>query len=143
MHLENSNAETYPERPASSATIHRAKQIVSYLGVGIGTAALEFLLFQFLYLVCHVNVSVSNIVAVLVATICNFALNGTITFRKTSNYMRSLVLYILLFLFNTLFSTAAITFFVNQGAPAAIVKIITMLCIVVWNFFLYKKVVFL
>lgn len=120
----------------------RIVQILTYLAVGGGTALLELIIFSVLYYALALDPAISNIIAVLIATATNFLLNGTVTFRGSSNLLRSVILYILLFLFNTCFSTATISYFVNAGLPALGVKLFTMVCIVIWNYVLYKRVVF-
>lgn len=118
------------------------KQILVYLLVGGGTAILELALFQILYALTPIGAGVSNVIAVVVATACNFALNGTVTFQHSSNLTRSIVLYCLLFAFNTALSTVVITMADTLGVPPILAKLATMACIVCWNFILYKKVVF-
>ena len=118
------------------------RQIAIYLLVGGGTALLEVTLFQFLYLFTPLGASLANVIAVVTSTACNFALNGTVTFRASSNLARSALLYLLLFTLKTVFSTVVISFAVEAGAPALIAKLATMACIVTWNYFLYRKVVF-
>lgn len=118
------------------------RQIVEYLAVGGGTALLELVLFQFLYAVIQLGPAISNVIAVVIATASNYTLNGTVTFKAATNRTRSIVLYCLLFVFNTAFSSATISYLVDLGCPALPVKLATMCCIVCWNFFLYKKVVF-
>lgn len=120
----------------------RIVQILTYLAVGGGTALLELVVFSVLYYALILDPAVSNVIAVLIATATNFLLNGTVTFRGSSNLLRSVILYILLFLFNTCFSTFTISYFVSVGLPALGVKLFTMVCIVIWNYVLYKKVVF-
>lgn len=120
----------------------RIVQILTYLAVGGGTALLELVIFSVLYYALLLDPAVSNVIAVLIATATNFLLNGTVTFRGSSNLLRSVILYILLFLFNTCFSTFTISNFVSVGLPALGVKLFTMVCIVIWNYVLYKKVVF-
>lgn len=118
------------------------RQIASYLLVGASTALVELALFQILYLFTPMGVVESNLIAVFVSTACNFALNGTVTFKTSSNMLRSVVLYVALFLFNTAFSTFTIAALVGLGVHSFIAKVCTMACIVLWNFVLYKKVVF-
>lgn len=103
---------------------------------------MEVVLFQALFLLTPVGVAAANIIAVIVATACNFALNGTVTFKQSSNFLRSAVLYLLLFCVNTTFSTTVISIAVAGGIPSLLAKIFTMGCIVVWNYVLYKKVIF-
>ena len=56
--------------------------------------------------------------------------------------MRSMVLYVVLLAFNIAFSTFAIGWLVGVGAEPAVAKVFTQGCVVVWNYFLYNKVVF-
>ncbi|TJW11344.1 GtrA family protein [Parvibacter caecicola] len=118
------------------------RQIALYLAVGASTALLELLLFEGLYLFVGVDVFWANVCAVVVATAANFALNGTVTFKGASNVLRSAVLYCALFILNTLFSSSVIAVLVGWGAPEYLAKLSTMVCIVAWNYFLYRKVIF-
>lgn len=127
---------------ASSSFKALAAQASKYLGVGAGTALLELALFWLLSSPLHLDVAIANVIAVVVATVTNFLLNRSVTFASTSNPVRSAVLYALLFAFNTAFSTITISYFASLGAPAIVVKVITMACIVCWNFVLYRKVIF-
>ena len=116
-------------------------RIVKYLAVGGSTALLELFLFWLLTSM-SINVVYANIAAVLVATATNFLLNGLVTFKSSSNMLRSAVLYCLLFAFNLCSSTTVIAFLSTQGLPAVAVKFCTQACIVCWNYLLYKKVIF-
>ena len=116
-------------------------QVVKYLVVGGSTALLELFLFWLLHAI-GANVIYANIAAVLVATAANFALNGIVTFKTSSNLVRSALLYAALFAFNLTFSTTVIAQLSAMGLPAVAVKFCTQACIVCWNFVLYKKVVF-
>lgn len=117
-------------------------QILQYLGIGVGTALLELGLFELLFEILHIDIVVSNVIAVIVATTVNFLLNGTVTFRGSSNFLRSVILYILLFLFNLFFTSTAISLLVEAGVNSAIAKVATQICVTIWNFILYRKVVF-
>lgn len=119
-----------------------ARQGALYLFVGAATALLELVLFQFLYACGVMDVAPANVTAVLVSTAVNFLVNGNVTFKGTRNPLKSLVKYIILFAFNTVFSTVVISLLVSIGWPSLVAKMLTMLCIVVWNFVLYRKVVF-
>lgn len=100
------------------------------------------MLFQLLYYLAGWSVAVANVTAVATATVCNFLLNRGFTFQSTSNPVRSAVLYGVLFAFNTCFSTVVISLLVGQGIDATLAKLATMVCIVCWNYVLYRKVVF-
>ena len=118
-----------------------AHQGVLYLGVGAMTAFLELVLFQGLYSSGIVGVAPANVIAVLTSAAVNFLVNGNVTFKGLQNPVRSLIKYAILFVFNTIFSTAVISLLVSIGWPSFVAKVLTMLCVVTWNFILYRKVV--
>lgn len=118
------------------------KRIARYLTVGGGTALLELVLFQVLYYLAGWDVAVANVCAVITATLCNFLLNRGFTFKSTANPVRSAVLYVILFAFNTCFSTTVIALLVAHAFNATLAKLITMACIVCWNYVMYHKVIF-
>ncbi|MGI6220706.1 MAG: GtrA family protein [Coriobacteriales bacterium] len=119
-----------------------AGQGLRYLLVGGSSALIELALFHLLHSVLTLAVAPSNITAIVVATACNFLLNRSLAFKSTSNPVRSLVLYLILFAVNMTFSTLVIGALEPMGVPATLAKLGTMCCIVIWNFVLYRKVIF-
>ena len=117
-------------------------QAFKYVVVGASSAAIELAIFQVLSAVLGLALTYSNVIAVVISTTFNFLMSRNVTFKSTSNPVRSLVLYLLLFAFNTTFSTVCISFLAAQGIYPLVAKVCTMACIVLWNFVLYKKVVF-
>lgn len=117
-------------------------QIVRYAFVGGASAAFELVVFQALYALAGIGIAPSNIIALVASTAVNFTLNRSLAFKSTANPARSLVLYLVLFVFNTTFSTLAITWLVGLGIHSVVAKLMTMFCIVMWNFVLYRKVIF-
>ena len=126
-------------QPAPKKTLFQA---IKYLMVGGSSAAIELVLFQLLSAVFAIPLAAANVTAVVVSTVFNFLVNRNVTFKSTSNPLRSLVLYLLLFALNTTFSTAVISLLAAQGIYPLVAKVCTMACIVLWNFVLYKKVIF-
>lgn len=118
-----------------------AKQGMGYLVVGGVSAAIELGLFQILILL-SVSIPVSNVVAVVVSTVFNFAVNKNVTFKSTSNILRSAVLYVLLLLFNTALSTIVISLLSSSGWAPILAKALMMCVIISWNFVIYRKVIF-
>ncbi len=117
-------------------------QIVRYAFVGGASAVFELVVFQALYALAGIGIAPSNIIALVASTAVNFTLNRSLAFKSTANPARSLVLYLVLFVFNTTFSTLAITWLVGLGIHSVVAKLMTMFCIVMWNFVLYRKVIF-
>lgn len=116
---------------------------IKYLIVGSSSAVIELVVFQVLLSIAHFPIELSNIAAICCSTAFNFLMNRSFTFKSTSNPLRSLLLYIALFAFNTALTTTVLSFMVGVfGWNPTISKIITMACVVAWNFVLYRKVIF-
>jgi len=122
--------------------VQLAREVGRYLLVGFSSAGLELLLFMLMQSWMKVDVIIANPVAVTVATAFNFLLNRSFTFKSASNPARSLLLYLLLFAFNQCFTTFTIVLLVDHGLAALPAKLFTMGCVVLWNFALYRKVIF-
>ena len=118
------------------------RQGLWYLFVGGSSALIELAIFEGLYRLVGLAVAPANIIAVVLATAYNFLMNRQVTFKATSNPVRSLVLYLLLFAANLALSTWAIGVMIDFGVPSTIAKLITQVAIATWNFFIYKAVVF-
>ena len=132
-------ADVCDPQPAPKKTLFQA---IKYLVVGGSSAVIELVLFQLLSAVFAIPLAAANVVAVVVSTVFNFLVNRNVTFKSTSNPLRSLVLYLILFALNTTFSTVAISLLAAHGVYPLVAKVCTMACIVLWNFVLYKKVIF-
>lgn len=127
------------------------KNFGRYLIVGFSSAAIELSLFWVLYELLGlrtivsplgITILISNVIALTTATAFNFIMSYTWTFNTTSHPARAIILYLLLFLFNQVFSNMAIVFMLGVGVSSLLAKVITMACIVCWNFMLYRFVVF-
>ena len=118
------------------------EQGMRYVIVGLSSAAIELLAFFLLFEVFGVFVVASNIAALSLSTAYNFTLSRNWTFKSVSSLPRSMALYLLLFIWNQLFSSWAIVGLIDMGLYAVVAKVITMAIIVCWNFVLYRKVVF-
>lgn len=121
------------------AVIRTAK----YLFAGGSSALIELLIFQSLCSLLHDSVVVANLIAIACSTVYNFAFNRNVTFKSSSNVVRSGVLYCLLLLFNSAFSTCFIAVASGMGLLPIVAKIISMCCTVCWNYVIYRKVIFI
>jgi putative flippase GtrA len=118
------------------------RQGARYLVVGFSSAAIELGIFSLLFYVFHVDINIASPVSLVLSTIYNFFMSARWTFQGTSNIVRSAVLYLLLIAFNTWFSSWMPGVFASWGWPGIIAKMGTMACYTLWNFFLYRKFVF-
>lgn len=116
---------------------------IRYILVGVASAAIEFSIFMVLFNIANTGIALSNFAALSTSTLFNYFANKTYTFRSLSHPIRSAVLYLLLFAFNTWFTSIAISFLVSLGVAAAIAKIVMMCCVPLWNYFIYRNLIFL
>jgi putative flippase GtrA len=122
--------------------LEKSLQFIRYLAVGSASALIELGVFWLLRQVLAVDTLFANPVAITLSTCFNFVLSRTWTFRSVSSLPRTIALYISLFVFNQAFSTFTIIQLEGLGCYTLVAKIITMACIVLWNFVLYRKVIF-
>ena len=118
------------------------RQGLSYVLVGGTSALLELGVSQLCYAFFHLDHTIANPIAAVVAMIYNFTLNRNLTFKSSSNPARSAVLYLLLWAFNLFVTTTVIGFLLNAGVHSAVAKLLTQAMVVCWNFFLFRKVIF-
>jgi putative flippase GtrA len=117
-------------------------QGVRYVLVGGSSAALELVIFWVASNPFQLDVKVANVIAVLIATVANFAMNRQWTFKSSSHWLRSAILYVTLWTLNLVFTTSVIAFADANGFNATLAKIGTMAVVTLWNFWLFRKVVF-
>ena len=84
-----------------------------YLLVGVGTALLELVLFQWLYLSAILPLAWANIVAVIIATATNFLLNRNYAFQIRES--RGAALRYAILAFATLFVTTVLFSVIIHG----------------------------
>ena len=90
---------------------------IKYLFVGGSSALLELILFRLIVSAGTVTLALANVAAVVAATTYNYILNKRWSFSSRKWSMRSLFLYLLLFAFNTTFSSIFITATSEIGFP--------------------------
>lgn len=118
-------------------------QFIRYLITGVASFIAEYLLFLFLYDNLHVQYIYANTIVYSIIFVINFMLNRFWSFRSKSNFRRQLALYLVLFLFN-LAATNAMMYLLSGifMISPEISKILVMGMIVIWNFIIYKKVIY-
>lgn len=130
------------ERLADQSPLARGiRQAFMYYGVSIMQTFVEFGVFALAQLALPTGVA--NGIAVACSGSFNFLMNRTITFKASSNFWRSVALFIALYVWNFLFGTwfigwAAASF----GCPEMVDKFITMAMQGIWGFCLCKWVIF-
>lgn len=115
---------------------------IRYLLVGFSSAALELIMFFALFNILIIDVRFANIIALFCSTVFNYIMSSRWTFKVQGFRVRSIVYYLLLFIFNQTFSTLVIVWLIEGGWVPLVAKLFTMACIVTWNFILYRSIVF-
>lgn len=130
------------ERLADQSPLARGiRQAFMYYGVSIVQTFVEFGVFALAQLALPTGVA--NGIAVACSGSFNFLMNRNITFEASSNFWRSVALFIALYVWNFLFGTwfigwAAASF----GCSEMVGKFITMAMQGIWGFCLCKWVIF-
>lgn len=126
---------------AHQAAAPFAKQLGGYSLVSITQTFVEFGVFALANLL--VPAKLANAIAIICSASYNFILNRNVTFKASSSFARSLALFILLWVWNLLFSTAMITLLpAATGIGPLAAKLITMCCQGIWGFLLCRYVIF-
>ena len=125
------------ERLADQSPLARGiRQAFMYYGVSIVQTFVEFGVFALAHLALPTGVA--NGIAVACSGSFNFLMNRNITFKASSNFWRSVVLFIALYVWNFLLGWAAASF----GCPEMVGKFATMAMQGIWGFCLCKWVIF-
>ncbi|MGR6876895.1 GtrA family protein [Bifidobacterium angulatum] len=102
----------------------------------------EFGSFTLLHLLT-VPSTIANAVAIVLSASYNFLMNRNVTFKSSSNFTRSVILFITLWAWNYLFGSTMLTWLPqNLGWDAIPVKFLTMGCQFAWGYPLCKHVIF-
>ncbi len=119
------------------------EQITKYFGVSFTQTFVEFGVFAFLEVI-GLPFRIANTVAIACSGSYNFIMNRNITFKASSNFVRSVILFILLYLWNLLFSNVMMGLLPTiLGIPTTVVKVLCMCCQGIWGFLLCKHVIFI
>ena len=120
-------------------------QFIRYLLTGAFCAGLEYLSFLALHSGLGWGLIWANTLAFSLGLIASFSINKFLVFTATQvqQTRTQFLAYCLLAGLNYCISTGLLLLLVQQlGMPAWLAKGLTMACVVIWNFVLYKKVIY-
>lgn len=116
-------------------------QFGKYFSSGIFAAALEY--FSYLILFCYLSLKVSHSISMTLGFILSFILNRFWSFKSKENFAKQFTYMIILFLINLRISNILIDqLTVTLKIHAFISKLLVMGLIMLWNFIIYKKVIY-
>ena len=87
--------------------------------------------------------AMQTFVAVFCSGSFNYVMNRNVTFKSSSNYARSIAMFVAMYCWNLLFSNLMMAWIPGLlGWPTMAVKIVTMGMQAVWGFLLCRYVIF-
>lgn len=118
------------------------RELVSYFGVSATQTVVEFGAFTVLQLM-NLSNPVPSVASIVCSGTYNFVMNRNLTFKSTSNLPRSVVLFILLYVWNFVFLQLMLGILPGAlGWSPVGIKFFTMMCQGVWGYLLSKFVIF-
>ena len=119
------------------------EQLTRYLITGFSSFFLEYLLFFSMFKLMNIYELISNTIAITIVFWFNFLVNRFWSFKSKSKFSKQLFLYGCLFVFNTGISNLFIYVSSNHlNISPLLSKVFIMGLIVIWNFILYKTVIY-
>lgn len=126
-----------------------SKNVQQFLKFGVGgalTLTTDYLTFTLLFAL-DVPLFIASTTSFLAGFAVSFSVNRIWVFgatKATQHHQthKQLALYIALLVFNILFTYYFIFFTGKLGLSAYVAKLITMILVMLWNFVLYKKIIF-
>jgi len=122
-----------------------ANRIVRFLLGGSVTVVCEYVVFYVLYVLFHWNLLVANSLSFGVGLGISFLFNRLWAFKQ-DNFRRKvhhqLLMYIALAATNLVFNNLIVAGLKDFGLDPRIGKIVAIVAIAVWNFLLYKSLIF-
>ena len=118
------------------------RQMLSYGGVSAIQTFVEFGVFAILQLT-GLPFRLANAAAVFCSGTFNYVMNRNVTFKSSSNYARSITIFVAMYCWNLLFSNLMMAWIPDLlGWPTMAVKIATMGMQAIWGFLLCRYIIF-
>lgn len=117
-------------------------RIIRFVISGGSAAIIEYGTFLLLSLALHTNVLVANSISFLCGLITSFLLNKHWVFGSKNAAHKEFVHYFILAIVNLCISTGLVWFMVNIHIPSFVAKLIAMVIIAIWNYFIFSRLIF-
>lgn len=120
------------------------KRLIRYLFSGGSAFLTEYLIFLVLFYVAKSNITTANILSFISGFGVSFLLNRSWVFKSSNQHYRiktQIIYYVGLGIFNLVFSTISVNI-IHNYTPGYLAKMSVVVLIAVWNYTIYKKVLF-
>ncbi|MCK8061457.1 MULTISPECIES: GtrA family protein [unclassified Fusibacter] len=120
------------------------RQFVRYLITGFSAFFIEYGLYVLLIKVLNAQYIIASVLVYCVIFWFVFLMNRKWSFESTKDIRKQLVQYGLLFIFNLVVANIVLMTFFTEilGISELISPLLKMACIVMWNFWIYKNVIY-
>lgn len=127
--------------------VNTRRSLFLYVISGISSLFIDYLFFITSYYLFRTPIDIAAPIGLSAGLVASFMLNKLLTFRakvKSSKKRTAIqaALYVTLFLFNNLFTILFLKIIFGLGISVAIGKLISTGMITMWNYTIYKKVIF-
>ena len=126
---------------SSMLTENSLKQLIKYIITGLLAFVTEYAVFNLL--LAPLSKFIANTVGMFVGFWISFLLNRYWSFQSKDQFFKQLFRYSFLFVINLISSCLFLNVFSDIfNVKVKIAKLIIMCMVVVWNFFLFKKLIY-
>lgn len=119
---------------------------VRFIITGGVTVVVDYGSLLFMYHILHIRLVMAITASYVLALIVNFLLTKLYTFQSRSGghkkHIKEAIAYLALVGFNLLFTNFVIIQLEQVSIDPAISKLLTLACITLWDFYLYKTYIF-
>mgnify|MGYP000882263762 FL=1 len=118
-------------------------QFIRYLISGFTAFGTEYMLFALLYSQAKTGYRLSNFFAMSAGFAISFTMNRKWSFKSRENLFKQLLMFAALFAVNLFISNNVINILSSSiGLSPLLSKLIVMGAIVIWNFIIYRKIIY-
>jgi len=124
---------------------HISGAYIKYVLSGLSSLLADYATFVTLRNVFNLHLSLAVFSGMLVGLVLGFVLNKMWTFQSNAHAHKTtkqIVIFALLFAFNATFTYLFVLALRNVEIPETAGKLLAMVFITLWNFFIYKKFIF-
>lgn len=137
-HKHVENIQTY---------LKKKKRLVTYIICGISAVFADYFTFLLLHYIAGLSIEVAAPIGLVVGLVVSFVMNRSLTFSdQVSKGVRrttlQVALYAVLFLVNNIITVYSINLLITVGVSAAVGKLFVSALITLWNYALYKSIIF-
>ena len=121
------------------------KPAIKYLMSGGFAFSGEYSTFLVVFYILEFSAVIANTIGFCIGLIISFLLNKLWTFNGSEQkhgWKKQAIVYSLLAIFNLLFTNIMIKELVDAGTPGYVAKLILMIVVVLWNFIVFKRFIF-